>query len=135
MQQFLPLAGVGGVLVVGAGLLRGQALLPQLAVGATIALASVPEGLPLLAGMGEAAVARRLAGRNALVRRLSAVEALGRVDVACTDKTGTLTEGKLALGLGRFLRRRSGPAGRFAGGSTDLVLRDGGACQPGPGCP
>jgi len=49
--------------------------------------------------MGEAAVARRLAGRNALVRRLSAVEALGRVDVACTDKTGTLTEGKLALGL------------------------------------
>ena len=99
MKQFLPLAGVGGGLVVGAGLLRGQALLPQIAVGATIALASVPEGLPLLAGMGEAAVARRLAGRNALVRRLSAVEALGRVDVACTDKTGTLTEGKLALGL------------------------------------
>ena len=99
MQQFLPLAGAGGALVVGAGLLRGQPLLPQLAVGATIALASVPEGLPLLAGMGEAAVARRLAGRNALVRRLSAVEALGRVDVACTDKTGTLTEGKLALGL------------------------------------
>jgi len=99
MKQFLPLAGVGGGLVVGAGFLRGQALLPQLAVGATIALASVPEGLPLLAGMGEAAVARRLAGRHALVRRLSAVEALGRVDVACTDKTGTLTEGKLALGL------------------------------------
>ena len=99
MKQFLPLAGVGGGLVVGAGILRGQPLLPQLAVGATIALASVPEGLPLLAGMGEAAVARRLAGRNALVRRLSAVEALGRVDVACTDKTGTLTEGKLALGL------------------------------------
>ena len=99
MKQFLPLAGIGGGLVVGVGLLRGQPLLPQLAVGATIALASVPEGLPLLAGMGEAAVARRLAGHNALVRRLSAVEALGRVDVACTDKTGTLTEGKLALGL------------------------------------
>ena len=99
MKQFLPLAGIGGGLVIGAGLLRGQPLLPQLAVGATIALASVPEGLPLLAGMGEAAVARRLAGRKALVRRLSAVEALGRVDVACTDKTGTLTEGKLALGL------------------------------------
>ena len=99
MRQFLPLAAVGGGLVVGSGVLRGAALLPQLAVGGTIALAAVPEGLPLLAGMGEAAVARRLAGRKALVRRLSAVEALGRVDVACTDKTGTLTEGRLALGL------------------------------------
>jgi len=59
----------------------------------------VPEGLPLLSRVGEAAVARRLANRQALVRRLSAVEALGRVDVACTDKTGTLTEGRLALRL------------------------------------
>src|SRR5207302_2100976 len=44
-------------------------------------------------------VARRLVRRRALVRRLSAVEALGRVDVACADKTGTLTEGRLALSL------------------------------------
>jgi magnesium-transporting ATPase (P-type) len=57
----------------------------------------VPEGLPLLAGMAEAAVARRLAGRRAFVRRLAAVEALGRVDVACADKTGTMTEGRLEL--------------------------------------
>jgi len=98
-RQVLPLVGAGGAIVVASGLLRGQALLPTLAVGASIAIAAVPEGLPLLAGVGQAAVARRLAGRNALVRRLGAVEALGRVDVACTDKTGTLTEGKLALTL------------------------------------
>jgi cation-transporting ATPase I len=61
------------------------------------AIAAVPEGLPLLAGVAEAGVARRLARRHALVTRLSAVEALGRVDVACTDKTGTLTTGRLAL--------------------------------------
>ena len=134
MQQFLPLAGVGGGLVVGAGLLRGQALLPQLAVGATIALASVPEGLPLLAGMGEAAVARRLAGRNALVRRLSAVEALGRVDVACTDKTGTLTEGKLALGLVASLEAEAVQPGNLPD-SLRRVLRAAALASPAPDAP
>lgn len=99
LRQFLPLAAIGGAAVFAGGALRGQPLLPQLGVAATIALAAVPEGLPLLAGMGEASVARRLAGRKALVRRLSAVEALGRVDIACTDKTGTLTQGRLALSL------------------------------------
>ncbi len=99
LQQALPLAFAAGGIVVTSGVLRGQSILSQLALGASIALAAVPEGLPLLAGMGEAAVARRLATRNALVRRLSAVEALGRVDVACTDKTGTLTEGRLAVSL------------------------------------
>jgi len=98
-RQVLPLIGIGGAVVVGSNLLRGQALLPSLVVGASIAIAAVPEGLPLLAGVGQAAVASRLAGRKALVRRLGAVEALGRVDVACTDKTGTLTEGRLALTL------------------------------------
>ncbi len=134
MQQFLPLAGVGGALVVGAGLLRGQALLPQLAVGATIALASVPEGLPLLAGMGEAAVARRLAGRNALVRRLSAVEALGRVDVACTDKTGTLTEGRLALGLVASPDAEAALPGELPA-SLRTVLRAAALASPAPDAP
>ncbi|CAA9443468.1 MAG: FUPA24 P-type ATPase [uncultured Rubrobacteraceae bacterium] len=97
LRRVLPLVAAGGAIVFVSGLLRGRALLPQLAIGASIAVAAVPEGLPLLAKIGEAAVARRLAGRHALVRHLSAVEALGRVDVACTDKTGTLTEGRLAL--------------------------------------
>lgn len=97
--QLLPLSITGGALVVGSGLLWGHPLTALLATGATIALASAPEGLPILARIGEAGVARRLADRRALVRRLSAVESLGRVDVVCTDKTGTLTEGKLALSL------------------------------------
>ncbi|HZB98298.1 MAG TPA: HAD-IC family P-type ATPase, partial [Candidatus Sulfotelmatobacter sp.] len=99
LKQVLPLIAGGGVVVALSGLLWSRPLLQQLAVGASIAIAAVPEGLPLLAGTGEAAVARRLTKRNALVRRLSAVETLGRVDVACADKTGTLTEGRLALGL------------------------------------
>lgn len=99
LQQVLPIAGAGGAIVAASGMLRRQPTVPQLALGASVAIAAIPEGLTLLAALGEAAVARRLAGRNALVRRPSAVEALGRVDVVCTDKTGTLTEGRLALSL------------------------------------
>jgi calcium-translocating P-type ATPase len=99
LQLGLPLAAVGGATVVASGLLWGKPLLDQVRVGVSIALSVVPESLPLLAGTGQVGVARRLQGRNALLRRLTAVEALGRVDVACTDKTGTLTEGRLALRL------------------------------------
>jgi cation-transporting ATPase I len=80
-----------------------------------VAIGAVPEGLPLLAGVAQAAIARRLGARNAFVRHLAAVEALGRVDVVCTDKTGTLTEGRPAL------TRVSLPDGR--GGTPD---------EPGP---
>ncbi len=99
LGQVLPVAAAGGALIAGSGIIRRQPLLSQLAIGASAAIAAVPEGLPLLARIGEAAVARRLVSHRALVRRLSAVEALGRVDVACTDKTGTLTEGRLTLRL------------------------------------
>ncbi len=96
-SEGLPLIIGSGLVVTVAGVMWGRPVVPQLALGASIAIGAVPEGLPLLAGVAQAAVARRLASRNALVRRLSAVEALGRVDVACTDKTGTLTEGRPAL--------------------------------------
>ena len=98
-RQGLPLVAAGGALVAAAGVLWGGQLAAQLALGASVAIAAVPEGLPLLAGVAEAAVARRLARRGAIVRRLASTEALGRVDVACADKTGTLTQGRLALRL------------------------------------
>jgi calcium-translocating P-type ATPase len=109
LGQVVPIIIGGGAIVAGAGLLRGQALMSQLAIGASIAIAAVPEGLPLLAGMSEAAVARRLGRRNVIVRRLTAVEALGRVDTACVDKTGTMTEGRLVLSLVTTLEREAMP--------------------------
>jgi calcium-translocating P-type ATPase len=99
LRVLLPLSIGGGGIVLASGFLRRIPLVSLLTIGMTVVLAAIPEGLPLLASIGEAGVARRLAGQNAVVRRLSAIEALGRVDVACTDKTGTLTKGQLALSM------------------------------------
>ncbi len=94
-----PVALGAGVGVVAAGLLRGRKLEDLVGSAVSLAVASVPEGLPLLATAVELAAAERLSGRGALVRNPRAIEALGRVDVVCLDKTGTVTEGTLALAL------------------------------------
>ncbi len=93
----LPFAALGGAGVIGAGLLRGRPLSDSLGAGVSLAVAAVPEGLPVLATMAELAAARRLSARGALVRDPGALEALGRVEVLCIDKTGTLTQGRIHL--------------------------------------
>jgi calcium-translocating P-type ATPase len=110
LHQMLPVIALGGAVAIAAGMFWQGDWATSLAVGASIAITAIPEGLPLLAGIGEAGVARRLAGRRALVRRLAAVEALGRVDVACTDKTGTLTQGRLTLSLVSDTQQEHGPS-------------------------
>jgi magnesium-transporting ATPase (P-type) len=64
-----------------------------------MAVAAIPEGLPLLASAAQLSAAERLSQRGALVRNARCIEALGRVDVICLDKTGTLTEGRLELSM------------------------------------
>jgi cation-transporting P-type ATPase I len=95
----LPVAAAGGLVVTGAGLLRGQGLRRSLAPGVNLAVAAVPEGLPLLATVAQLSAARRLADRGAMARNPQAIETLGRVDVLCVDKTGTLTGGAIELGV------------------------------------
>ena len=74
-----------------------DALRPALSGAVAGTVAMVPEGLVLLTAIAFAVAVVRLARRRVLVQELPAVEGLARVDVLCIDKTGTLTEGRLAL--------------------------------------
>lgn len=117
------------VLVVVLGLLRGEDLVEMLVVGASLAVAAVPESLPAVMTVALATGAHRMARRSAVARRLSAVETLGSVTVVATDKTGTLTHGSL-----RVDRLWAPSAGSGTESMTDL-LRDMVLCndaRPGP---
>jgi Ca2+-transporting ATPase len=80
-----------------AGILAGREVLLMLEMGIALAVATIPEGLPIVATLTLARGMWRLARQNALINRLSAVEALGATGVIFADKTGTLTENRMTL--------------------------------------
>ncbi|WP_409436765.1 HAD-IC family P-type ATPase [Mycobacterium sp. SMC-14] len=92
-----PLSLVTGGLVSALGVLRGTRLQQAVAQGVSVAVAAVPEGMPVVATLAQHASAQRLTKSGVLVRVPRSVEALGRVDVVCFDKTGTLSENRLRV--------------------------------------
>ncbi|WP_309484341.1 cation-translocating P-type ATPase [Streptomyces himalayensis] len=96
-RWFLPLSIASGVVLFLADISRRRPLGAALGNAVSLCVAAVPEGLPFVATVAELAAARRLSGRNTLVRSAPTIEALGRTDVLCFDKTGTLTEGRISL--------------------------------------
>ena len=103
--KVLPLTLAGGAAVTGLALLRRASLRQAVADGVAIAVAAVPEGLPLVATLSQLAAAQRLSARGVLVRAPRTIEALGRVDTVCFDKTGTLTENRLRVVRSAAARR------------------------------
>jgi Ca2+-transporting ATPase len=79
------------------GMVQGKSFFAMFNIGVSLAVAAIPEGLPICVAVTLARGVRRMAMSNEIVKKLPAVAALGCVDYVCTDKTGTITQNMMRL--------------------------------------
>lgn len=97
MRYVLILVGLIAITVTAVGIFRGEDVFLMIETGIAIAVAAVPEGMPAVITISLAIGVRRMASRNAIIRRLAAVESLGNVELICSDKTGTMTLNQMTV--------------------------------------
>jgi P-type Ca2+ transporter type 2C len=96
-KTFIKWAFVAGSVVFVTGLIRGIPLAQMVSTSITLAASAIPEGLPVTITIALSAGIFRMAKKKVLVRKLSALETLGRTTVICSDKTGTLTKNEMTV--------------------------------------
>ncbi|MBC8081010.1 MAG: HAD-IC family P-type ATPase [Gorillibacterium sp.] len=96
-KKFIKWAFIAGSIVFISGLVRGVAFPQLVSTSITLAASAIPEGLPVTITIALSAGIYRMSKKNVLVRKLSALETLGRATIICMDKTGTLTKNEMTV--------------------------------------
>ncbi|TPX71624.1 hypothetical protein CcCBS67573_g06110 [Chytriomyces confervae] len=99
------------------GVYQGRPMLEMFTIGVSLAVAAIPEGLPIVVTVTLALGVLRMAGRHAIIKKLPSVESLGSVNVICVDKTGTLTMNRMTA-TRVFTMRERGVVDVVAAGSS-----------------
>jgi Ca2+-transporting ATPase len=122
-RRLVAVALVAAALVIWIGISQGISPKELFQTALALAVAAVPEGLPVVGTIAMAVGVRRMARRRALIRHLPVVETLGSATVICTDKTGTLTAGEMTVTVVRLDAREISVLG--AGFAPYGEFRDG----------
>ena len=97
IRKIIQLTLIMSVIIFAVGLFKEERIYDLIETSIALAVASIPEGLPIAATLALSYGMIKLAARNVIVNKLSSVETLGGTTVICTDKTGTLTENRISL--------------------------------------